>query len=626
MRRWLPWAVAERKFQVALKPTKLEGFSKDDSGPETTRQKFVCVKIKWKGEPVKFLPLISTRKKEFSSEEIWKKGHQIIVWDDGRWFENTCCFSVLQNHRDQRFGPWEIVFDILRVEKVGSKAKTAEVVGRVSVDIAEIAWKLEKSCVERKIPVIFKIEGVDKEAFLTVLFRFAEIREPRELLTVVSGRSIKSSKVGNEEISKGGRRRKLSEEEVIDLDDSDESTTFSVADSAETTPRSNTIPRIQLDSYKKQGWFSWNSSGLLSFKRARTEDNTLDKTTESCSTRDMTVYPFLDSDTNPVLQDADLTKTCLESEDQQEESTTCAWEDREFISRDGKTKVKAGVFFASFDQRSDEANGESACTALALVISHWLNLNKDEMPDRLEFDNLIKQGSAEWRKLCENVCYVRDFPNKHFDLETVLRADIRPVSVLREKSFTGFFGPEKFEFLKGAMSFDEIWNEICGNAAVKDIGPSIFIVGWHEHFFVLKVGENAHYIIDTLGERLFEGCNQAYMLKFDSSAVLMQIQADKESTNQPTAEISNNEEATETDDIICSGKDCCREFIKRFLSAIPLQELEEEEKTKGVSSVSLCRRLQIEFNYSCSSDSDTSSLMSSIFSSPNTSASSSLTN
>lgn len=137
-----------------------------------------------------------------------------------------------------------------------------------------------------------------------MLFSFAEIREPQELLTVVCGRSIKRSKVGNEEISKGGgRRRKLSEEAVIDPDESDESTTFLAADSAETTPRSNNInPRIQLDSYKKQGWISWNSRRLLSFKRARTEDNTLDKTTENCSTRDMAVHPFLDSDTDPVLQ------------------------------------------------------------------------------------------------------------------------------------------------------------------------------------------------------------------------------------------------------------------------------------------------------------------------------------
>lgn len=190
-----------------------------------------------------------------------------------------------------------------------------------------------------------------------------------------------------------------------------------------------------------------------------------------------------------MFQDEDLTTTNLESEYRQEESTTCAWGDREFISRDGKTKVKAGVFFASFYQRSDMANGESACTVLALVISHWLNLNKDEMPEQLEFDHLIKQGSTEWRKLCENVDYVRGFPNKHFDLETVLRANIRPVSVLHEKSFVGFFGPEKFETLKGAMSFDEIWNEISGNAAAKDFGPSIYIVSWHEHFFVLKAEE-----------------------------------------------------------------------------------------------------------------------------------------
>ncbi|KZV33678.1 hypothetical protein F511_30391 [Dorcoceras hygrometricum] len=334
---------------------------------------------------------------------------------------------------------------------------------------------------------------------------------------------------------------------------------------------------------------------MLSFKRARTEDGTLDKTTETCRTR--------------------------ESEDQQEESTTCAWEDREFISRDGKTKVKAGVFFASFDQRSDEANGETACAVLALVISHWLNLNKDRMPDRSEFESLIKQGSSEWRKLCENVDNVTHFPNKHFDLETVLLAGIRPVSVLHEKSFVGFFGADMFESLKGAMSFDEIWNEISCYSAVKE---GIYIVSWNEHFFILKAEKKAYYIIDTLGERLFEGCNQAYMLKFDDSAVLTQIPVDKETANQPSTDNTHIEEVTETEKIICSGKDCCREFIKRFLAAIPSQELEEEEKTKGVSYFSLYQRLQIEFSYSCCSDSDTSSL--STFSSPNTSALSSFTN
>ena len=40
---------------------------------------------------------------------------------------------------------------------------------------------------------------------------------------------------------------------------------------------------------------------------------------------------------------------------------------------------------------------------------------------------------------------------------------------------------------------------------------------------ILKVEADAYYIIDTLGERLYEGCNQAYILKFDSSTVINKL-------------------------------------------------------------------------------------------------------
>ena len=65
------------------------------------------------------------------------------------------------------------------------------------------------------------------------------------------------------------------------------------------------------------------------------------------------------------------------------------------------------------------------------------------MPTRLDFDSLITEGSFEWRKLCDNIAYTNSFPDKHFDLETVLEADLRPVTVLQDKSFTGFFSTEK---------------------------------------------------------------------------------------------------------------------------------------------------------------------------------------
>ncbi|XP_076895270.1 uncharacterized protein LOC143547837 [Bidens hawaiensis] len=47
------------------------------------------------------------------------------------------------------------------------------------------------------------------------------------------------------------------------------------------------------------------------------------------------------------------------------------WEQREIISRDSHMKLKTQVFFASIDQRSERAAGESACTVLVAVIADW---------------------------------------------------------------------------------------------------------------------------------------------------------------------------------------------------------------------------------------------------------------
>ncbi|KAL0462835.1 UNVERIFIED_CONTAM: hypothetical protein Slati_0171100 [Sesamum latifolium] len=99
-----------------------------------------------------------------------------------------------------------------------------------------------------------------------------------------------------------------------------------------------------------------------------------------------------------------------------------------------------------------------------------------------QFDSLIRDGSLEWRNLCEHDIYRERFPDKHFDLRPVLQAKVRDLCVASEKSFIGF--------------------------------PSRCYGSWNDHFFILKVEADAYYIIDTLGERLHEGCNQAYILKF----------------------------------------------------------------------------------------------------------------
>ncbi|KAL8241533.1 hypothetical protein R6Q59_014887 [Mikania micrantha] len=292
-----------------------------------------------------------------------------------------------------------------------------------------------------------------------------------------------------------------------------------------------------------------------------------------------------------------------------------SWEKKEVISRDGHMKLETQVFFASIDQRSERAAGESACTALVAVIADWFQNNWREMPIKSQLDSLIRDGSLEWRNLCGNEVYMERFPDKHFDLETVLQAKIRNLAVVPEKSFIGFFQPEEIKeidlhFLDGAMSFDSIWDEISsiGSTYTDSMNPLVYIVSWNDHFFVLKVEHDAYYIIDTLGERLYEGCNQAYMLKFDKESVIKRLPINTQKLNEkPNGAKVNESQSNETSSAIvsgdseymCIGKESCKEYIKSFLSAIPIRELQNDLK-KGLMAPStpvVHHRLQIEFHH-----------------------------
>ncbi|KAJ0465393.1 putative NT-type C2 domain-containing protein [Helianthus annuus] len=293
-----------------------------------------------------------------------------------------------------------------------------------------------------------------------------------------------------------------------------------------------------------------------------------------------------------------------------------SWEKKEIVSRDGHMKLETQVFFASIDQRSERAAGESACTALVAVIADWFQNNWNEMPIKSQFDSLIRDGSLEWRNLCENEVYRERFPDKHFDLETVLQAKIRNLAVVPEKSFIGFFQPEGIKegdlhFLDGAMSFDGIWDEISkiGSSYTDNMNPLVYIVSWNDHFFMLKVERDAYYIIDTLGERLYEGCNQAYLLKFDKDTVIESLPIDTQKSNETpegekvnesqSNEISSAVAASKDNEIVCKGKESCKEYIKSFLAAIPIRELQADLK-KGLMAASTTvvhHRLQIEFHH-----------------------------
>ncbi|XP_023922843.2 uncharacterized protein LOC112034262 [Quercus suber] len=592
--KWSPWAAGVvKRLHVKVNQLKLEGFCEqkveDDGGDgdDDDDKKIVVIAMKWKG-PKAGLGLVpfpfyrtSTRQRDYTNQRCSSTKGQPIEWDVE--FESVCSFSI---SKDGSFGHWEVTFNVLYGENTESRSKLS-VLGKVSLNLGELASNIETHQMERKLPVTLRDGRLATDATLYVSMSFVEVRDSHESprITVNFVESVTKLKDGFNTRLESEKENNKNEKAfsyldmpvVTDLDGSSESIYTSdnsnvdltlVAD-LESFSRSKTLSR----SFRKTGFFSWKRR-RLSFKSFGS------------------------------LRKADAAGSTSEIDLQDDNCTTSDWEVKELVSRDGQAKLKTNVFLASFDQRSEKASGESACTTLVTVIAHWLHSNQD-MPTRPKFDSLIIEGSSEWQKLCNNTAYIQSFPDKHFDLHTVLEAKFRPLAVLHEKSFIGFFCPEKFECLKEAMSFEDIWNKISSNTEVYE--PRIYIVSWNDHFFVLKVEANAYYIIDTLGERLFEGCNQAFILKFDDSSVMREkVEKEKVDAKEKDGARSTDHEE-ETEKVICSGKECCKEFIRRFLAAIPLRELEEEEKKATISNYSLHQRLQIEFDLCCSSSSSSSS-------------------
>jgi hypothetical protein len=148
--------------------------------------------------------------------------------------------------------------------------------------------------------------------------------------------------------------------------------------------------------------------------------------------------------------------------------------------------------------------------------------------------------------------------------------------------------------------------------------PFVYIVSWNDHFFVLNVEQDAYYIIDTLGERLYEGCNQAHVLKFDKDTTIWKLPMETKELDEKTAgnkvQPSSTKEKTRAErrspsspnecektpmeeEIVCKGKESCKEYIKSFLAAIPIRELRADIKKGLMASTPLHHRLQIEFHY-----------------------------
>ncbi|KAK2392129.1 hypothetical protein QL285_065522 [Trifolium repens] len=521
-----------------------------------------------------------------------------LVWDN----RDLCVFDLVL--KDSCHVAFNVLYGHSDVEESKGKMK---VVGKVSMILGMEEMKTESN-IQRKLPIRLKVNGLIIEATLSVSLRLLKHRSCDDVEpTITFENTVKSDKkdsiVGkvnyltcltkknNEKFDEGDENPYESDgSPVFESDDSsNESTTSNSGSSSSNSPKEPRVTFLSSDIKTSLDTLHRNRSfkGWKNFKTNTTKQQTF--TTSQ--------IPFTKSDEFSPRSNL--------------QGDASKWETKYILSRDGKAKLKTNVFYASFDQRSEKASGESACTVLVALIAHWLHSNQG-IPTRPQFDNLITQGSSEWRKLCKNDYYSKLFPDKHFDLETVIDANLRPLIVLPQKSYTGFFSPEKFHCLEGVMSFDEIWNEISNNNVV-DFEPRIYIVSWNDHFFVLKVEVDAYYIIDSLGERLFEGCQRAFALKFDDSCVMYGkkdlVDEEVNSTLKENGGVKSNLKGEESLEIVCRGKECCKEFIKQFLAAISVRELEKEEKKWCVSNPYLHRQLQIDFHFSTPLSSSTSSML-----------------
>jgi hypothetical protein len=77
------------------------------------------------------------------------------------------------------------------------------------------------------------------------------------------------------------------------------------------------------------------------------------------------------------------------------------------------------------------------------------------------------------------------------------------------------------------------------------------------------------------------------------------------SESSSTDQDSGND--TEEDVLVSKGKESCKEYIKSFLAAIPIRELQVDIKKGLMASTPLHHRLQIEFQYTQSSPKETAS-------------------
>ncbi|KAI3721328.1 hypothetical protein L2E82_32337 [Cichorium intybus] len=573
MRNWMLCSVSDAKhLKMQFKICELEGLVIDEIPNKDKYKVQVHMNL---GVPKRgYVPRIFIQRDHTSKQHVGPDG--CVRWNEG--FEHRCNLDM----KGMNLKSWKINLEVHGIDESNHKV---EILAKIKMDVSEFTGRSEKWV---KFPVKCCIGGFTHDTKLKVKLDIIEAQEPHTVNTVhpISPTHLLPSLLSC--VNFQNQTRNKTENMKMEIENSQSETEegpdpgYKRIKMLELLRSQSLHEGIQYRKHNQQQSSSYEGTEkikltrLLSWNIKKPKDapllNKQSGGGDDIDNERRTLMSYLKPKHSVK---SEIKASEFMGSDRFEVGK---WERKRVKSRDGKLELETEIFLATIDQRSEKALGGGACTVIAAVIADWLHKNPNNLPLRCEFDKLIRDGSREWRKLCKEETHKGKFLDQHFDLDTVIQEQIRPLEVVSEKSYVGFFKLENmnnFDLLQDAMCFDDIWNELQNGEPGSE--ERVYIVSWNDHFFVLKKENKEMYVIDTLGERLAEGCKKAYILKFSEESVIHNVRPEEE--------------------IICKGTSCCKEFIKGFLAAIPLGELQSNVENGISGKAPLHQLLQIEFQY-----------------------------
>ncbi|PWA38864.1 EEIG1/EHBP1 N-terminal domain-containing protein [Artemisia annua] len=162
---------------------------------------------------------------------------------------------------------------------------------------------------------------------------------------------------------------------------------------------------------------------------------------------------------------------------------------------------------------------------------------------------------------------------------------------------------EEVVLQNGVVLWDQEFSCVCSLSGCKE---NVFYP-WEIGFTVLNGPssgpKNKVSVIGTASLNLAEYASMTEEKELDLNIPLTASCGTTDS--QPSLHISISEDLSDEAaknsggefEVLCNGKECCKEYIKNFLAAIPIRELEVDIRKGLISPTTIHQRLQIEFHY-----------------------------